>query len=172
MTHRLGVWNSKLKLWAMWRHLSCLQRPLGQLRRRHLVVTGRGTLFALRHQPVSLTADPTALNLTSTDGKRTRESVHLLVQRLGAPVRCRGCNPRLDVTSKGLRGKRGFVHHSRAKQTGRIKMKLACWFISAAARIKGLPAPRLHRQPIMPACFVSVAVKPPSRLSRCTSSLQ
>lgn len=98
---------------------------------------------------------------TSTDGKLTPESVHLLVQRLStAPVRCWGCNPRLDVTSKGLRGKRGFVHHSRAKQTGGIKMKLACWFISAAVRIKGLPAPRLHRQPIMPACFVSVAVKP------------
>lgn len=138
MTHRHGVWNSKLKLWAMCRHPSCLQRPLGQLRRSHLVVRLQAEHLVCFH------------------------SVHLLVQRLGAaPVRCRGCNPRLDVTSKGLRGKQGFVHHSGAKQTGGIKMKLACWFISAAARIKGLPAPRLHRQPIMPACFVSVAVKPP-----------
>lgn len=30
----------------------------------------------------------------------------------------RGGNPGLDITSKGLRGEWGFVHHSRARQTG------------------------------------------------------
>lgn len=67
-----------------------------------------------------------------------------------APIWPRGRNPRLDITSKNLKGQWRFVHHSRVKQTGKgggIKMKLACRFISSAVRIKGLPAPRLHRQP-------------------------
>lgn len=52
------------------------------------------------------------------------------VIRLLSSVHLRGAGVvirRLDVTSKkGPRGKRGFVHRSRAVQTGGIKMKLAC----------------------------------------------
>lgn len=32
---------------------------------------------------------------------------------------CRGHNPWLDITSKGLKDRSGFVHHSRAKKTCR-----------------------------------------------------
>lgn len=43
-------------------------------------------------------------------------------------------------------------------------MKLACLFIRAAERIKGLPAPCLHGRATAPACFVSGAFKPPLSL--------
>lgn len=71
---------------------------------------------------------------------------------------CRGSNPWLGITSNGLEGEQGFVHHSRSKQTGKgeggggIKMKRTGRFISTVVRIKGPPLPCRHHQPT--ACMV------------------
>lgn len=75
----------------------------------------------------------------------------------GAEAQRRGC----ILHQKASKPCEGFFHHSRAKQTRGIKMKLACRFISSAVWIKGLPAPCLHHQPTPPSCFLSVAFKPP-----------